>query len=329
MVERPSTLRKHKSKPRKRSQGNQTGQEHSTSTDSEVDAGPVDSDSGYYSPKHARTKAGVHTHDAATGPPSAKGHGSPNHSAIPSRIMSQPPPGVVPPMHPPPMYGGVGMMHGQPPPPPQASNYPPLMPPPPPHPAVSVMGPPPQAYHQPMQQPMSYARILSQAPPQPTPVMHHQHMRKVAPADQQPLMQPPMANRNIHGTPTHMGSPQFRGGRTNSQGNFARNNNATQQQSDKVDGGNNSKKKKKKQRKQRSGAGDASQHEAVVVVPSGPPPKLQDTSEYPELPGGGQRSAKGAGGYEPMQPASYSAILQQKVHPGRRMVRYTTKRFHH
>ncbi|XP_072040506.1 uncharacterized protein [Amphiura filiformis] len=283
LVERPSTLRKHKSKPRKKSQGNQTGQEHSTSTDSEVDAGTVDSDSGYYSPKHARTNAGVHTHDAATGPV-MKGHASPSHSAIPPRLISHPPP--VAPMTPP-MYGGVGMMHGQPPPP--ATNYPPPQ-----------VGMPP---------PMSYARILSQAPPRPTPVMHHQHMRNVAPVEQP--MAPPMANRNMHGTPTRMGSPQYRGRQTNTQGNVAKNNAIGQQNTEKVD----SKKKKKKQKKQRGG-GDTNQPEIPVMNHTGPPPKLQDTAEYPELPSGFIHSTRN---YEPMQPVSYSAVLQQRA-PARRMV---------
>ena len=318
-------MRKHKSKPRRKSQGNQTGQENSTSTDSE--AGAVDSDSGYYSPKHARTNIGVTTHDAATGPQSVMhDHRSAGAGSNPSAMLSHNQHQQV--SHPEvgrPMYHGM-LQHRHPhlhthPHPHPPTNYPP----PPQHPMMGGAPPPlqPPPPHM-QQQTMSYARILSQAPPRPTPAMPPPHVRNIGQGDHHARhpVQPPMANMNNSPKHTRSSSPQHRGGRVNTQGtNFTKNSStATAATSvDKADpSGSTSKRKKKKQRKQKGGGGDESSSIDGVKVHNQraePPPLIQDPSDFPELPTGFGKSGRNGGGmYQQQQsPASYSAILQQKA----------------
>ncbi|XP_071789290.1 uncharacterized protein [Asterias amurensis] len=327
LAEKPSMLRRHKSKPRRRSQGNQTGQETSTSTDSEAEAGAVDSDSGYYSPKHAKTNqtsVGMATQDVATGPtvkvqgfqqyPSAVVSAVPRHvtqsqQQVGSAMYSTCTPNSMPPVA---GYNTSPQQMG-----PAANNYPP------PQHLQLHHGMPPRLQPQPMvqqqqyqqqQQPiqqhapqhLSYARILSQQPPQrhPVPVLNQIQPRPPGSMQKQPSLENIRNNQTFHsGYAPGNRTPQQKPGTKYIPAHESAD---TSQNQD-------SKRKKKKDRKRAGKGGERSEEltREVQVEPAPPPPALTDMGDFPELsmgdPGGPSRVD-----LINSQPRSYSAILQQQ-----------------
>ncbi|XP_022100524.1 selenocysteine insertion sequence-binding protein 2-like [Acanthaster planci] len=316
LAEKPSLLRRHKSKPRRRSQGNQTGQETSTSTDSETERGTVDSDSGYYSPKHGKTNhasVGMATHDTGTGPTAVKAQGYQQYTGavvgtVPRHVTQQSgSPSAV--------YSMQNSMQAMMPQMvPTASNY--AQPQHLHHPVPSRLQqqvPQQQQFlqqpplRQPLQQPISYARILSQ-PPLP---------RHPVPVPNQALTLPP--------GPMHQQSPlgQLVENPRKNSGAAVPGNRTAQlkpgakcipvQQNGAADHSpaQNSKRKKKKDRKRAGQTRQGAEEQGIELAPQPqpPPPALMDMGDFPELPVSGE---SGGGAIQGSQPRSYSAILQQQ-----------------